>query len=233
MKTLLFGLPFLTTALLTLATPAFAQAGPDHSAAWRSLFDGKGLEGWEHVGAGKMVLENGLLRTEGGMGLLWYTKEKFGDCVVRVVYKTSTKHSNSGIFVRVADKPKDAWYAVHHGFEVQIEDAGDEYHGTGAIYSLSKSIARPVKPSGDWNTMEITLRGQQVLVAINGAQVNEFDPGTSSMPERTKDYEPERGPRPTSGYIGLQNHDDVSQNSPVFFKEVSVRPLTALDKPKR
>ena len=37
-----------------------------------------------------------------------------------------------------------------------------------------------------------------------------------------KDYEPERGPRPRSGYIGLQNHDDQQR---VHFKEVSVAPL--------
>jgi hypothetical protein len=167
------------------------------------------------------------------MGLLWYTKEKFGDCVIRVVYKTESRQANSGVFVRIADQPKDVWFAVHHGYEIQIEDAGDEYHGTGAIYSLSKSTARPVKPSGEWNTMEITLRGQQILIALNGGRVNNFDAEKSSVPDRTKDYEPERGPRPTHGYIGLQNHGDVTQNSHVFFKEVSVRPLTQLDTPKR
>ena len=52
---------------------------------WRPLFDGKTLDGWEHVGPGRFVVENGALRTEGGMGLLWYTREKFGDATIRVV----------------------------------------------------------------------------------------------------------------------------------------------------
>ena len=111
-----------------------------------------------------------MIRTEGGMGLLWYTKEKFGDCVIRVVYKVTSKHSNSGIYVRIADKPKDPWFAVHHGFEVQICDAEDEYHDTGAIYSLSRSVARPVKTDGEWNTMDITLKGQQILILLNGGR---------------------------------------------------------------
>jgi hypothetical protein len=34
--------------------------------------------------------------------------------------------------------------------------------------------------------------------------------------------DPEAGPRPKPGYIGLQNHDG---NCVVYFKEVSVRPL--------
>jgi len=223
----------LPAALLIFASSTSAQSGLESSASWRPVFDGKSLDGWQHIGPGKMILENGLIRTEGGMGLLWFTKEKFGDCVVRVVYKTSSKHSNSGVYVRIADRPKDVWFPVHHGYEVQIEDAGDEYHGTGAIYSLSKSIARPVRPQGEWNTMEITLKGQQIMVFLNGGQVNVFDSEKSTVPDRVKDYEPERGPRPTSGYIGLQNHDDVSNSSPVFFKEVSVRPLTKADKPKR
>jgi hypothetical protein len=223
----------LPVVLLILSSTARTQSDPESSAAWRPLFDGKSLNGWEHIGPGKMDLVDGVIRTEGGMGLLWYTKEKFGDCVIRVVYKTSSKHSNSGVYVRIADKPKDVWFPVHHGYEVQIEDAGDEYHGTGAIYSLSKSIARPVKPHGEWNTMDITLRGQQIIVSLNGGQVNDFDSEKASVPDRVKDYEPERGPRPASGYIGLQNHDDVSDSSPVYFKEVRVRPLTKHDVPKR
>jgi Domain of Unknown Function (DUF1080) len=226
-------LAVIPVALLFFSPSAPAQPEAGSSPSWRTLFDGKTLNGWEHIGPGKMVLEDGMIRTEGGMGLLWYTKEKFGDCVIRVVYKTSSRHSNSGIFVRIAEKPKDVWLPVHHGYEIQIDDAGDEFHGTGAIYSLSRSIARPVKPSGEWNTMEITLKGQKILIALNGGQVNDFDSEKSSVPERVKDYEPERGPRPASGYFGLQNHDDAGNSSPVFFKEVSVRPLTKLDVPKR
>ena len=191
---------------------------------WKPLFDGKTLDGWEHVGPGKMVVEDGVIRTEGGMGLLWYTREKVGNAVLRVVYKTTGEKSNSGVFIRVADKPKDEWYAVHLGYEVQICDGADPFHRTGAVYSLSKAEAAPGKV-GEWNTMDVTLKGRRVTVTLNGVQVQDFDPETAKVPDRTKDYEPERGPRPESGYVGLQNHDDAGQNLHVYFKEVSVRPL--------
>jgi hypothetical protein len=213
-------LAFLTVPLLCLA----ARPDDARKAEWRPLFDGKSLDGWEHVGPGKMVLEDGMLRTEGGMGLLWYTREKFGDCVLRVVYKTTSERSNSGVFIRIAERPKDEWYAVHHGYEVQICDATDDYHRTGAVYSMSKATARPSKV-GEWNTMDITLQGNRVIVTLNGVKVQDFDPDSASIPERKKSYEPERGPRPTSGYIGLQNHNDVAKETQVYFKEVSVRPL--------
>jgi hypothetical protein len=222
------------TALAGLLVAAAVAQEPAGSAkGWRPLFDGKSLDGWEHIGPGEMVLENGQLRTEGGMGLLWYTKEKIGDCVIRVVYKTGSREANSGVFVRIADKPKDPWYAVHHGYEIQISDADDPYHGTGAVYSLSRATARPARPAGEWNTMDIALKGQEIIVSLNGAEVNHFNPeDKSQIPERTKDYEPERGPRPTSGYIGLQNHGDVTNNAYVVFKEVSVRALTREDRSK-
>jgi hypothetical protein len=214
--------------VLALAAPAAPGDGPsgDKERGWRTLFDGKSLDGWEHVGPGKMVLEDGLSRTQGGMGLLWYTKEKFGNCTIRVVYKTTSTASNSGVFVRIADKPKDEWFAVHHGYEIQICDIAEPFHNTGSVYSLSKATSFPAKPRGEWNTMEITLKGDRILVAVNGETVNDFDP-SGPVPERKKDFEPERGPRPEKGYIGLQNHDDYAKgaDTPVYFKEVSVRPL--------
>ena len=214
----------MIVAPLALAATALVSAQDGKPAEWRPLFDGKTLDGWEHLGPGRMVVENGTIRTEGGMGLLWYTREKLGNCTIRVVYKTTSKASNSGVFIRIADRPKDEWYAVHHGYEIQISDSGDAFHRTGAIYSLSKATAGPGKV-GEWNTMEITLKGRRVIVTLNGEKVQDFDPSTATIPERKKDYEPERGPRPESGYFGLQNHDDVSKGNEVYFKEVRVRPL--------
>jgi acetyl esterase/lipase len=212
---------FVFWTLLFITTSLSAQENKADS--WRALFDGKSLDGWEHVGPGKMVVEDDLIRAEGGMGLLWYTKEKLGDCTLRVVYKTTASASNSGVFIRVDDKPKDEWYAVHHGYEIQICDGADEFHRTGAIYSMSKSRAGPSKV-GEWNTMDIVMQGQRVIVSLNGVTVQDFDPTTAAIPERKKSYEPERGHRPELGYIGLQNHDGGGKEAQVYFKEVSVRP---------
>jgi hypothetical protein len=207
----------LLTLTLGLASSATAQD-------WRPLFDGKSLDGWEHVGPGRFVVEDGQLRTEGGMGLLWYSREKLGDCVLRVVYKTGTARSNSGVYVRIAEKPADPWYAVHHGFEVQIADGGSASRGTGSIYTFAEAKAQPGKPS-EWNTLEVTLKGKRISTAINGTPVAEFDSSglKPDAEEKTGEGDPARGPRPEEGYIGLQNHD---KDSVVYFREVSVRPLS-------
>ena len=214
-----------TAAGLSLALAAGPAARAQPPGDWRPLFDGKTLDGWEHVGPGRFVVEDGQLRTEGGMGLLYNTKEKLGDCVIRVVYKLGTPRSNSGLYVRIAEKPAEPWYAVHHGFEVQIADGGKSARGTGSVYTFADARAQPARP-GEWNTLEVTLRGNRVSTAINGTPVAEFD-AAELKPQATDkqgDGDPARGPRPEAGYIGLQNHD---KDSTVFFKEVSVRPLPA------
>ncbi|MGI8602080.1 MAG: 3-keto-disaccharide hydrolase [Verrucomicrobiales bacterium] len=191
-----------------------------------------------------------------GLGLLVYKKERLGNCQLRVVFKTKDARSNSGFYVRIADgildqaktpgaafdrdtagktspesmqKMKESgereegpWFAVHRGYEVQI--AGDSPHGTGAIYSLATASGVPKKAPGEWRTMIVTLAGNRIFVDLDGQRITSFDPASPELPPRKQWHEPKREPkRPESGYIGLQTHDpgDV-----VWFKEVSVRPLT-------
>jgi hypothetical protein len=173
------------------------------------------------VGPGGFSVEDGCLKTSGGMGLLWYAGEKLGDCNLRVVYKTTRLIDNSGVFIRIADRPADPWFAVHHGYEVQICAGQDEWHRTGVIYSMTRTEIEAEKPVGEWNELEIELDGDLVRVTMNGVLLTDFDP-SQPVPPREKDYEPERGSRPPHGYVGLQNHD---ANSVVFFREVSVAGL--------
>lgn len=192
---------------------------------WRTLFNGKDLSGWQQVGPGKFVVEDGLLKTVGGMGMILYPAEKFSNVIIRVVFKVKDNDCNSGVFIRLPEKPADEWAAVNTGYEVQIDNGtrhvGGEYHCTGVLYSLTKALAHPQKKPGEWNTMDITLDGQRTIVYVNGEKVTDFTEG-DAVPPKTRDFEPERGPRPESGYFGLQNHDSLST---VYFKEVAVKTL--------
>lgn len=205
----------LLLAALGAAAPAGAQSG------WDPLFNGHDLVGWDHVGPGKFVLEDGALKTEGGMGLLWFTPRKIGNATIRVVYKNVNKDSNSGVFIRIPEQPTEPWMPVNRGYEVQIDDAEDDSHVTGVLYSLTKAMARPGKP-GEWNELEITLDGPRTVVFVNGVKVTDYSEG-QPVPPKVHTWEPDRGPRAAEGYIGLQNHSDKDV---VWFKEVSVRPLS-------
>ncbi|MGA3167703.1 MAG: DUF1080 domain-containing protein [Terriglobia bacterium] len=193
---------------------------------WKQLFNGKDLTGWTHVGPGGDTVENGLIRTHGGMGLLYWTGGKVGNCVIRVVYRMRDKNDNSGVFIRIPIEPREEWMPVHYGYEVQIDNepeksGEDEYHVTATLYSLTKPLAKPGKPGPEWNTMEITLDGPHTVVVLNGVKVTDYTEG-QPVPARKFDFEPQRGTRPIEGWMGLQNHSD---NDIVFFKEVAIKPL--------
>jgi Domain of Unknown Function (DUF1080) len=215
----------LTVCLLFLMTKSLS-AGAADSTQWRHLFNGKDLTGWKQVGPGSHYVENGLLKSKGGMGLLVWQGEKFQDCIIRVVWAMRDSNSNSGVFIRIPTMPTEEWMPVNKGYEVQIDNAPeksgeDEYHYTGMLYSLTKPLAKTGKPGPQWNTMEITLDGPRTIVYLNGVKVTDFKEG-DPVPAKKFDFEPDRGPRPLSGYIGIQNHSDADV---VFFKEVSVKPL--------
>jgi hypothetical protein len=181
---------------------------PAKQLGYRQLFDGKDLHGWKHVGPGSFTVEHGLLRTQGGMGLLYWAEGPFGDCEIRVVYRMVHENDNSGVFIRIPTEPAEPWMPVNRGYEVQIDNhpelgGEDEYHVTGTLYSLTRPLAKPGRPGPEWNTMVIRLEGQPV-------------------PPKKLPYEPDRGLRPEKGWIGLQNH---SAKDVVEFKSVAVLPL--------
>ena len=173
-------------------------------------------------------MENGLIRTHGGMGLLYWSRGKVGDCTIRVVYKMRDENDNSGVFIRIPTEPTDPWMPVNKGYEVQIDNhpergGEDDYHVTGTLYSLTKPLAKPGKPGPEWNTMEITLDGPHTIIEVNGQKVTDYTEG-GPVPPKKLSFEPERGRRPDMGYFGLQNHSD---NDIVFFKEVAIKPIKA------
>src|ERR1051326_141700 len=102
MKLLLFISNILVTQVVSAGD--IQEQGP-----WRSLplvSNGQVDKNWCHVGWGGFVVDGDSLKTEcdpKGLGLLVYKKEKFGNCQLRIVFKTKDEKSNSGVYVRIAD----------------------------------------------------------------------------------------------------------------------------------
>ena len=216
---------FLTAGIVLILTSGLSVNAQDKT-GWRQLFNGKDLSGWKQVGPGSHYIEDGFIKSKGGMGLLVWEGEKFQNCIIRVVFAMRDSNSNSGVFIRIPTMPTEEWMPVNKGYEVQIDNAPeksdeDDYHYTGMLYSLTKPLAKPGKPGPQWNTMEITLDGLRTIVNLNGVKVTDYKEG-DPVPPKKFDFEPDRGPRPLSGYMGIQNHGEVDV---VFFKEVAVKPL--------
>src|SRR5262245_22911845 len=95
-------------ALFGCTLPARPGAESASEPEWRRLplvTNGKVDSSWAHVGWGGFAVDDGALQTEcdpRGLGLLVYRKERFGNCQIRVVFKTKEAKSNSGVYVRIA-----------------------------------------------------------------------------------------------------------------------------------
>lgn len=182
-----------------------------------------GLAGWQVAGFGGFIeLGANIIEAFGGIGLLWYTKQRFKDFILRVDWRSSAPDDNSGVFIRFpalgsADPANDWKLAVDQGYEVQIDDTGknpdvtpntfgDPLHITGAVYKLAPAIKAASKPVGEWNTYEITAQGQVINVALNGQGVSKLG----------------NAQRSPQGYIGLQNHHPGSR---VQFRNLRIKSL--------
>jgi Domain of Unknown Function (DUF1080) len=199
---------------------------PAKPLGWMQLFDGHDLQGWIHVGAGSFTVEHGLLKTQGGMGLLYSMVGPLSDCEIKVVYRMEHENDNSGVFIRIPTEPTEPWMPVNRGYEVQIDNHPersneDDYHVTGTLYSLTRPLAKPGKPGPEWNTMLIRIEGTRTQVFVNDVKVTDYIEG-QPVPDKKASYEPDRGARPDKGWIGLQNH---SAKDVVYFKTVALLKL--------
>jgi len=157
--------------------------------------------GWNHYGPGYFELDprTGVLKSQGGMGLLWYSVKKFRDFVLELDFKCSRQDTNSGLFLRVPDMPASDDY-IYHAFEIQIHDAGQGIHATGAAYDAEAPSVNASRPAGEWNHFKITFQGKRLQVELNGKPVLDWEAAPRG---KVKDFAAE-------GYIGLQNHDSLS-----------------------
>jgi hypothetical protein len=92
------------------------------------------------------------------------SKNSYTDCQLRVEFWVDTA-ANSGIFIRCTDPQK---ITATTAYEVNIFDTRpDPSYGTGAIVNVAKVDPMP-KAGGQWNTFEITAKGPQLTVVLNG-----------------------------------------------------------------
>jgi hypothetical protein len=170
--------------------------------------------GWNHYGPGHFTLdsETGILASHGGMGLLWYAAEMFGDFTLRLDFMTSVHEANSGVFLRVPGVPVSDDY-IYHSFEIQIDAAAAEgIHRTGGVYDAEAPSEDRAKAPGEWNDLEVSFVGDRITVELNGARVVDW---VAEPRGKIVDFA-------ARGYIGLQNHD---WDSSAYFRNIRAKKL--------
>jgi hypothetical protein len=132
---------------------------------------------WDRVGVdANWRMEDGALvadkKTGEGTNHL-VTKSKYKDFQVYAEFWASDD-ANSGIFIRCKDPKK---ITAENCYEVNIFDQRkDPSYGTGAVVNFAEVDPMP-KAGGKWNTFEITAKGRQITVMMNGQKTVDFRNG--------------------------------------------------------
>ncbi|MDK2837781.1 MAG: hypothetical protein PWR15_850 [Bacteroidota bacterium] len=138
------------------------------------LFNGVDLKGWEIYGTEKWYVDNGLLVCESGpdkqYGYL-ATREYYDDFDLTVDFK-QLANGNSGVFFRSFIEPG----LIINGWQVEVApkgmDTGGIYesYGRGWLVQIPDEKENILKP-GDWNTLRILVKGDNVKTWLNGEQM--------------------------------------------------------------
>ena len=174
------------------------QMSGQADAGWITLFDGSNLDNWNPIGNANWRLVDGVVQADKGNGHL-VSKNSYTDFQIRAEFWVDSD-ANSGIFIRCADPQKIGSAAA---YEVNIYDKRpDPTFGTGAIVNVAEASPM-LKAGGQWNTLEITAKGQHLSATLNGTRTAE---GQDS--------------KYASGRIALQYSAGV-----VKFRKVQIKPL--------
>lgn len=196
-------------------------------AEFKSIFNGKDFEGW----AGPIdnyEIVDGAIQCKPKKGGTPYYKEEYSDFIVRLEVKLP-KAGNNGLAIRYPGTGDTAYVGM---CELQVLDNEDPSYAKldpkqyfGSVYGVIPAARGYVRPPGEWNFEEVTVKGTTIKVELNGTvilngDVSKVDPATfmhgSKHPGLLRTY----------GYFGFAGHND-----PVAFRAIRIKKLGEVVKP--
>jgi hypothetical protein len=190
------------------------------------LFNGKDLSNWDKVVFEEADVDevfqvgDGIIEVSGVPNGYILTRDSYNNYKLHVEWRWSTVPSNSGVLLHVQETNLEEWPLC---IEAQLKNAnaGDIVmigHGAGVSVGDSTYFINPEEsrfkvavkfeessesPAGEWNTYDITCKGDNIEVIVNGVLQNNATKSTLS-----------------SGPIALQ-----SEGTPIEFRNVYLIPL--------
>jgi hypothetical protein len=186
-----------------------------------SIFDGKTLDGWAGA-VNEYEVHEGAIRCKKGKGGNLYTKEKYGDFVARCEIKLPPA-GNNGLAIRYPGKGDAAYTGM---CELQVLDSEHpsyakldprQYHGS--AYGMVPAHRGYMRPTGEWNFQEVTIKGSTIKVELNGSVILDTD---LSKVKEFMGNSPHPGKDLKEGYFGFCGHSD-----PVEFRKLRIKKLNS------
>ena len=193
--------------------------GNDEAQGFKSVFNGKDLSGWAGAKENYEV-RDGALACKAGKGGTLHTEEVYGDFVARLEFKLPPG-GNNGLAIRYPGKGNAAYAGM---CELQVLDNTAEkyakldkrqYHGS--AYGITPAHRGYLRPVGEWNYQEVTVKGSTIKVELNGTVI--LDTDVSEVKEYMANS-PHPGIGLKEGHFGFAGHND-----PVMFRNIMIKRL--------
>jgi hypothetical protein len=200
------------------ANEILSKHGKDGYAA---VFNGKNFEGWDGPVENYEVKDEAIVCRPKKGGTI-YTKEEFADFMARVEFKLPPG-GNNGLAIRYPGKGDTAYVGM---CELQIlDDDAKQYAKLDprqyccSVYGIVAAHRGYLRPLGEWNFEEVTIKGPNIKVELNGTVVVDAD--VSKVTEYMA-KSPHPGKDRKSGHFGFAGHND-----PVAFRNILIKKLDA------
>ncbi len=190
---------------------------------FETIFNGKNFDGWQgDLGSYQVV--DGAILCKAGQGGNLFTKDEYADFVVRLEFKLPPG-GNNGLAIRYPGEGRPHLDAM---CELQVLDNTHpkyakldprQFHGS--AYGMIPAQRGYLRPLGEWNYQQVTVRGSRIEVELNGFLILD---GDLSKVTEFKDGSPHPGKDRQSGYFGFAGHND-----PVAFRNVQIKRLDPAD----
>jgi hypothetical protein len=193
-------------------------AGKD-DASFTSIFNGKDFTGW--VGPlDNYEIADGAIRCKPKMGGTIYTQKQYADFVVRVEFKLPPA-SNNGLAIRYPGQGDTAYVGMT---ELQVIDNTAPVYATldprqyhGSAYGMVAAKREFLRPVGEWNYEQVTVRGSTIKVELNGTTILDADLSTVTEFMANKEHP---GKDRKTGHFGFAGHNDPVEYRRVRIKEI-------------
>jgi hypothetical protein len=205
---------FFSCVLACAMSVSFVHAA-DSEEGFVTIMDGKTFTGWKiaEESAKSWKIEDGAFVAQGERSHLFYVGDEkpFKDFELKVDVMTEPS-SNGGIYFHTRFQ-ESGW--PKQGFENQVNVTQSDWIKTGSLYGLA-SIG--VTPAVDkkWWTQHITVKGNKVIIKIDGKTVLEYNEPAGTQAGR--DF----SRKLSEGTFALQAHDPKSI---VRYKNIRVKRL--------
>src|SRR5262245_19929914 len=191
------------------------------SKGFEDVFNGKDFTGWAGP-VDEYQVKDGAIMCRPGKGGTIYTRDEYSDFVARVEYRLPPG-GNNGLAIRYPGQCDTAYVGM---CEVQVlDDTAQQYakldprQYNGSVYGIVAAQRGYLRPVGEWNFEEVTIKGPTIKGELNGtvsvdADVSKVTQYMANSPHPGKDR--------TSGHFGFAGHND-----PVAFRNVQIKKLEA------